>query len=222
MPDFPPFPKILRLSNQYVTITEKIDGTNAQICIEETNIGLLKAKFVYDKFIDTEAKAFYLDVYRIKVGSCKRWIFPNEFESKADNFGFAQWVWENLEEIIKLGPGQHFGEWWGQGIQRNYGLNHKRFSLFGTKRWLNPYLAREYGREYDGEAVDFPTCCDLVPVLSHFKGFDTEQIKVTFDNLKFKGSKAAPGFMEPEGIVIHMNGVLFKKTFENDESKGNE
>jgi len=43
-------------------------------------------------------------------------------------------------------------------------------------------------------------------------------------NLAHVGSIAAPGFMQPEGIVIyHTSGnVLFKKTFENDEvGKGN-
>ena len=37
--------------------------------------------------------------------------------------------------------------------------------------------------------------------------------------LQMNGSKAAPGFMKPEGIVIFCvaGGQLFKKTIENDE-----
>ena len=34
-----------------------------------------------------------------------------------------------------LVPGRHFGEWWGSGIQRGYGLDEKTFSLFNAYRW---------------------------------------------------------------------------------------
>lgn len=46
-----------------------------------------------------------------------RWITPED-----DNYGFAKWANENKEELLKLGIGQHFGEWWGSGIQRGYNL----------------------------------------------------------------------------------------------------
>ena len=52
-------------------------------------------------------------------------------------FGFARWVETNRERLITLlGPGLHFGEWWGSGIQRGYGLTKgdKRFSLFNVER----------------------------------------------------------------------------------------
>jgi hypothetical protein len=40
------------------------------------------------------------------------------------------------------------------------------------------------------------------------------------DDLWNKGSRAAPGFMHPEGIVVyHVAGnVAFKKTFEKDQT----
>lgn len=53
-----------------------------------------------------------------------------------DNAGFANWVHAHKQELIEqLGPGCHFGEWWGSGIQRGYGLKEKRFSLFNTHYW---------------------------------------------------------------------------------------
>ncbi len=52
-----------------------------------------------------------------------------------DNYGFARWVEDNSEELAKLGGGYHFGEWWGSGIQRRYGMDRKVFSLFNVGRW---------------------------------------------------------------------------------------
>ena len=77
-----------------------------------------------------------------------------------DNFGFARWVSENDLLLAKLGRGLHFGEWWGRGIQRGYGLEGKRFSLFNTHRWA-----------YDPEGVAILDSLkpflsiDVVPVL---------------------------------------------------------
>lgn len=109
----------------------------------------------------------------------------------------------NKEElVVGLGEGSHFGEWWGSGIQINYGLKQKRFSLFNTHRW--------------GDVR--PKCCDVVPVL--YRGeFDTNKVNEVLQNLEANGSVAAPGFMKPEGIVIyhtHSNS-LFKKTIKNDD-----
>ena len=171
MSEFRSFNKISRLSREIV-ITEKIDGTNAQIYIDETE-------------------------QYIRAGSRKRWITVDD-----DHYGFAKWVSDNVEELMKLGAGRHFGEWWGSGIQRRYGLNEKRFSLFNVNRWKD----------------DRPLCCDIVPEL--YRGdFDTNQINLVLEELRECGSAAAPCFMKPEGIVIyHKQGnVLFKKTLEKDE-----
>ena len=105
---------------------------------------------------------------------------------------------------MKLGVGYHFGEWWGQGIRRGYGLAEKRFSLFNTSKW------------YDDSVR--PSCCRVVPIL--YRGlFDTNVIVETLESLKLNGSVAAPGFMRPEGVVIFhtASGVMFKKTIEKDE-----
>lgn len=167
--EFQGFPKLARLSREII-ITEKIDGTNAQIGITEDG--------------------------QIFAGSRSRWLTPQD-----DNFGFAKWVEENREDLLLLGPGRHFGEWWGYGIQRSYGLDEKRFSLFNVSRWQD---AR-------------PVCCHVVPTL--YRGdFETPTIVGILAMLRHDGSRAAPGFMKPEGIVVfHSAGnVGFKKTLEKD------
>lgn len=186
--EFQSFPKMPRLSRE-VIISEKIDGTNAQILIAAN-----------DKLFLTTGRAVYQnDEFSIFAGSRTRWITPAD-----DNAGFARWVVEHAEELLQLGPGRHFGEWWGQGIQRGYGLKEKRFSLFNVSRWSG-----------DSER---PSCCHVVPEL--YRGpFDTNIIELELDLLRTGGSLAAPGFMRPEGIVVfHTAGNIgFKKTLEKDE-----
>lgn len=135
------------------------------------------------------------------VGSKSRWI-----TSETDNHGFCRWALENKGELLKLGAGTHYGEWWGSGIQRGYGLvkGEKRFSLFNVARW--------------GDDLVRPKCCSVVPVL--WTGiFNTLEIDKVLAELKIGGSRAAIGFMRPEGVVIfHKQGnLLFKKTIEKDE-----
>lgn len=133
-------------------------------------------------------------------GSKSRWITPAE-----DNYGFAKWVEGNKTELMKLGPGRHYGEWWGQGIQRNYSLTEKRWSLFNVSKWADDALR--------------PACCHVVPVLARDL-FDAPALGLkVLKRLKEEGSAAAPGFMKPEGIIIfHVAGnLLFKKTIEKDE-----
>jgi hypothetical protein len=108
-PSFEAFPKIPRLRQARCYITEKIDGTNAQILVPE----------------DPAAPLI--------VGSRNRWISPGK---TTDNYGFAAWVAENEVELRKLGVGRHYGEWYGAGIgPRKYGLSDRRFALFNWRRW---------------------------------------------------------------------------------------
>lgn len=107
---FESFPKIPRYSREII-VTEKIDGTNAGILIEDLGNNST----------------------RIRAASRKRFITP-----ESDNFGFAAWVENNKEELIeKLGFGWHYGEWYGYKIQREYGLKEKRFVLFNVRRWFD-------------------------------------------------------------------------------------
>lgn len=135
-----------------------------------------------------------------EVGSRTTWITPEK-----DNYGFAAWAYANKEELLKLGPGRHFGEWWGQGIQRKYGMTEKRFSLFNVSKWSDPAVR--------------PACCHVVPVLCIHPTFSTPVIIEFLNKLKDGGSAAAPGFLNPEGIIIyHTQGNLyFKKTILKDE-----
>lgn len=108
---------------------------------------------------------------------------------------------------MKLGPGHHFGEWWGKGIQRNYARTEKIFSLFNTLRWTK---------------VAPPPCCSIVPILYQgpFEDYGVMKgVKLALAALTAGGSYAAPGFMKPEGIMIyhHSARVYMKKTFEKDE-----
>jgi len=176
--EFIEFPKIARLSREII-VTEKIDGTCGVVYVGEDGT--------------------------IKAGSRTQWLVPRH-AGGADNFGFAAWCEAHADELRKLGPGRHYGEWWGSGIQRGYGLlkGEKRFSLFNTSKW--------------SDAAVRPACCRVVPVL-HQGIFTTEAIESCLALLRDGGSLAAPGFMKPEGVVIfHPQGNIgFKKTLECDE-----
>ena len=194
--EFEKFPKVPRL-NRDCTITEKIDGTNAQVYIEHKIVLDWGSPYADGILFEKSGVCLF-------AGSRKRYLTIEN-----DNFKFARWVQDNGEELLELGPGRHFGEWWGQGIQRNYGLKKKRFSLFNTSMWSD-----ELGIDYK----DRPACCDVVPVL--YSGpFDTDIVNHEVKWLRANGSMAAPGFMKPEGIMVFHTAAnsLFKVTCENDE-----
>jgi hypothetical protein len=190
-PEFIPFPKLARLSREII-ITEKIDGTNAQVFITEDG-----------------------DIF---TGSRNRWITP-----QSDNYGFAKWVEGNKADILKLGPGRHFGEWWGNGIQRNYGLKEKRWSLFNVRRWCRynePPLVipQENPTLPEKRQEQLPECIGLAPILLKRDTFETSSVEFVLNELRDFGSSAAPGFMDPEGIVVYhsASGFAFKKTIKDD------
>jgi len=192
MTEFQEFPKIARFSRE-VIVTEKIDGTNA--CV----------------FVGPDGEFL--------TGSRTRWITPED-----DNYGFSRWAHEHKNELLTLGPGRHFGEWWGGGCQRGYGLpkGEKRFSLFNVTRWCLHGKTPQQILTADSRIVQMqdvlPPCVGLVPVL--WRGlFDELNIDDVLADLRDSGSRAAPGFMRPEGIVIfHVAGCVgFKKTLERDE-----
>ena len=176
--EFQAWPKTPRLFRQ-MTITEKLDGTNGAIIITEDG--------------------------RIAAQSRNRLITPGK---NTDNYGFAGWVERNSAELIELlGPGRHFGEWWGAGVARKYGLtgSDKRFSLFNVNRH----------RDTDFSSVKG---LGLVPVL--YEGqFSTHTVDGIAAELRRNGSFAAPGFMDPEGVIVYLAaaGQVFKVLLENDE-----
>jgi len=222
--EFTSFPKIARL-NRNITITEKIDGTNAAIGIVD---GITDPEFGPEGQV-CHVWTGELSGYTVYAQSRKALIAPER-----DNFGFAQWVWDNAALLASaLGPGLHFGEWWGSGIQRGYDLpkGEKRFSLFNTKRWYGlAMLEPDRGwMRPDGLLVKVPAELGVVPILYEGpfnEGLGHGTLKwamrpwdAALDHLAVHGSLASPGFMKPEGIVIyhHAQNSMFKVTLEKDE-----
>lgn len=189
-----------------IVVSEKIDGTNSAVVFEEVN-------GVWD-WDDTPAFTTVQDedgtFYLVGAQSRKRMINP-----KDDNFGFAHWVDENKDNLFRfLGPGRHMGEWWGNGIQRGYGLSNgdKRFSLFNTLKWKpeGSYLPKAWS--------DVPGL-GVVPVL--YVGQNSNYaICWCAETLRTEGSKASPGYMNPEGVCIYhtQSNQIFKYTLDDNDA----
>jgi hypothetical protein len=226
--EFQSWPKIARL-NRDIIITEKIDGTNAAILIERVATHserimmpgpLLRGENEREQALwlagATGVSApisvvFHrgLDAwFTVQAQSRSRLIQPS-----SDNFGFAQWVEDHATDLVEaLGAGRHFGEWWGSGIQRGYdqpkGLKH--FSLFNTHAHRDVDLAFSVA---GGISRVRP-----VPVLRQWGQLNSIVIQFELEQLALDGSKAAPGFMKPEGIIVFHTAAqtMFKATIEND------
>lgn len=207
MSQFKAWPKTPRL-NRNVIATEKIDGTNSAVIIEE-----LEHEGDYDE-------STVLTVLQVPDGrwfavyaqSRKRLLTPGK---QTDNFGFAAWAKENaLELAAGLGEGYHYGEWWGSKIQRGYGLTdgEKRFSLFNAGRWVDT-AGNGLG---DSQA---PACVSVVPVIATGNNINAVA-EGALAELRECGSFAAPGFDNPEGIIVYHTAArqTFKVTLEGDES----
>lgn len=234
MSTFQAWPKIPRW-NREVVITEKIDGTNAAIIItpwaelvQDVSDGYNWSEDYYRKYgasrkellaivgdpIDCEYEGstwieYRSDAYAVFAQSRSRLIYPG-----ADNFGFAGWVQEDAVALVNLlGPGRHFGEWYGKGIQRNYGLDHKRFALFNVHRWSNE----------DTLGSGLPI--DVVPVLATLGSpSEMDRCDLVLDDVLYeleqKGSSLVPGFDKPEGIVLYHTAAkqTFKILIEGDDA----
>lgn len=210
---FEAWPKIGRL-NRSTIITEKIDGTNAAVLIVAIPWGQgnfpdhhRTAIIVNDEERDDNGRPEF--EYHVYAQSRTRFITPGK---GTDNYGFAGWVERNAEALVStLGIGRHFGEWWGGGIQRGYGLarEDKRFSLFNVERWANLTAMLS---EIPGLGV--------VPAISVDAVFDTDSVTDSVDYLRDFGSLAARGFMNPEGVVVYHphSRTSFKVTLEGDEA----
>lgn len=177
VPEFQPWPKIPRMRNEHIVITEKLDGTNAQV------------------LITPEGNVF--------AGSRSRWIFPGK---NTDNYGFAAWVEDHKSELLKLGHGRFFGEWYGYGIgPRGYGLPDRRWALFNTFR----------------PKETLPSCVEQVTVLYEGPGIRASALADDWiDKLNNEGSVHVPGYMKPEGIVIYssLSRSRTKRLCEGDDA----
>lgn len=220
---FNKFPKIPRLRRP-VIITEKIDGTNAGVHIRPLDplLASMPDSSLNELLIDE--KRVDGTWYGMFASSRSGYITP-----KKDNHGFAKWVQTNSDALFGLGEGSHYGELWGSGINRGYGLDAKVFSLFNIQRWhevgtnprrkirLNPTLPEEY-------TTAAPECCAVVPVLLSEGLMGDAVVDDSLELLRNHGSVAAAGFMNPEGIVVYhvAGGLMFKVLLEKDEEpKGN-
>ena len=196
--EFKAFDKIPRL-NREIVITEKIDGTNGAIVISEQWEG----DEVVGEDGNVTRRVWTTGAYDFGVQSRNRLITPED-----DNYGLARWAYTHKDSLIELlGPGHHYGEWWGSGIQRRYGLtgDDKRFSLFNVARW-------------GGQGVGILPGLHVVPEL--YRGpFDQSEIEFALQTLSVYGSKASHGFMDPEGIIIWHEAArqMFKVTIKDDE-----
>lgn len=193
--DFVAWPKIPRWNKDW-EITEKIDGTNGVLYWSEHPDG---------RFDGTNVLAS-IDGLHLYAGSRNRWL-----RTDADNFGFARWAQENAQDLISLGKGRHYGEWYGHGIQRGYGLNEKRFALFDTGKW------KEVGDPR------IPKGVDVVPIVGVVPGDDlSNAIELCKETLLKHGSGIAPSWFMPEGLIVKNlhSGARFKIVFGSDESKG--
>ena len=225
--DFMAWPKIARL-NRNMIVTEKIDGTNAAVIIEAHGVLTQEDAEHYISEQDASYSTFrarpavlndgtdqavewpgMVEIFEIGAQSRKRLIAPQD-----DNFGFASWVWANADALLDaLGEGRHFGEWWGSGIQRGYGLpkGEKRFSLFNVSRY----------RDVDFESFGLNNV-SIVPILWEGE-FSQMIIQGLVDELGREGSFTGSlvlgeRFPKPEGVVVYHVAAnqLFKVTCEDD------
>lgn len=201
--EFKEWPKIPRLSKEHVYITEKIDGTNSAIRVRPFD----PAANYTNMPVITVGNGDH-DMWDVWVQSRKRLLEPTK---AGDNFGFARWVVDNAKALVEiLGPGDHYGEWWGQGIQRGYGLKEKRFSLFNAPRWV------ENIKVAPGSTEVHNLC--TVPLL--YSGtFDGAPINGLRTSLRAKGSAAVEHAFNAEGMVVFLRelNASYKVLLENDD-----
>tara|TARA_R110000744_G_scaffold181585_1_gene300754 strand:- start:70 stop:606 length:537 start_codon:yes stop_codon:yes gene_type:complete len=170
--EFKPYGKTQRYKDQTVTITEKLDGTNACVVIQG---GVVVGAQSRNR--------------KIAVGD--------------DNMGFAAFVETNKEDLASLGDGYHYGEWAGEGIQKNpHKLTGKHFFLFNTFRTEDT----------------LPKCVKNVPVLFQGEFSGDYQLNSIMDEL-LQEAKAA-GYT-PEGIIVYFHGfrTTVKYTYAGNKSK---
>lgn len=198
--EFKSWPSIPRMSKERVVVTEKIDGSNSAIRIrphsDEDDLSTAVCSVLTDD-----------GLYTVWAQSRKRLLLPGK---STDNFGFAGWVYANASALVRvLGPGDHYGEWWGQGIQRGYGLTEKRFSLFNAPRWFEFLHPTEARSEVDNLYI--------VPTLFMGDFYDLNVVELR-DALLEKGSQAVPGF-KSEGMVVYLRelNASYKVLLEGDE-----
>lgn len=204
--EFQAWPKTPRLFREIV-VTEKLDGTNSAVIINELA-----------DFQDADANALAVILrdgkyYEIGAQSRKRVIAPGK---TTDNYGFAAWVQLNADELFDiLGPGRHYGEWWGKGIQKRYpGTMQRGFALFNVDRHAGLFEWLPGLPGADWEVL-------VEPVITLYRGeFSEEKIHELLASLAKHGSVASP-FDQAEGVVVfHTQSRQTYKYTLDGEDKG--
>ena len=207
MSNYASFPSIERLENIYCVISEKVDGTNSLIEINEV-------------FPVGEPKEI-----QVRFGSRNRYITFNN-----DNAGFANFFrhyearfkdvaadiilkelevsGETLTECQEQYPLRIYGEWFGSGIQRGYGLKDKFFMPFSTF--------------YAEKLIEYQVPNIIKPNIMYTGKFSQEIADICMQTLT-NGSLVIPEFKRPEGIVIHFPkyNLRLKQTFEGSKWEQN-
>jgi hypothetical protein len=154
---------------------------------------------ITEKIDGTNSCVVVDDDGNVTAQSRKRVIVPGD-----DNYGFAGWVQQYADQLKGLGPGYHFGEWFGVGIQRGYGLYERRFALFNVNRWRD----------------ERPDCCHVVPTLYEGPFSDAVILGVASD-LQAQGSLINPN-VPAEGVMVYVHplGVYIKHPFDPNPKGG--
>ena len=173
--EFEPWAKIPRAVLGGCIISMKMNGTNACIIIKDGKV--------------------------VGVQSRKRMI---NIGKENDNYGFASYVAQNMEKVLQLGEGRHYGEWAGLGIQKNpHNLESKTFFLFDTRRW--------------GEHNVPPEGIEVVEIL-HQGEYSRTIIDDVMNTLKTRSETEG---WKAEGIVVYLPKIkaMEKHTFEYSKGK---
>lgn len=201
--EFQAFAKIPRYRRE-IALTEKLDGTSACVVWAPVDATAENKEYVLAERELTDQHGVSVGPHWLLAQSRTRFVAPSRLISKADNYGWAQWCDDHADDLMRLGPGYHYGEFWGYGIQRGYGMAEKHFSLFNVNRWGEGKQER-------------PACCDVVPLIGYFT---PDKINEQVELLRANGSLASPGYMKPEGVILFhsQSRQYYKVLLENDES----
>ncbi len=193
LPEFHKYFKIPRIENETFTISEKIDGSNGLI-------------YVHHARFDDVKKG--VDRSYILAGSRSKWLIDDGSKTW-DNHGFGSWVEENEEDLYSLDEGYHYGEWYGKGINRGYGLLDKRFMLFNYGRYAEKLRLADSGLLFN-----MPTKVQVETVFHHNVKFEQlfQIIAEVRYHLTHDGSKHVQGYIKPEGLIVRseLSGKLWK------------
>lgn len=211
--EFRNYGKIPRWVNEHVWISEKLDGTNSCVVVEDVTGKVWSA----DNLPPNAVAWMEYDYacYAVYAQSRSRFLLPGK---GTDNFGFANYVQENAVGLVKtLGVGYSYGEYYGSGIQSGYGLvnGERHFALFPTARhtmWSDDY---EKYTEVPG--------LEIAPELYEGPFGEGNCIEDCLNLLRENGSfaQSAKGFARPEGVVVQfkLSGARYKAFVMEDGPK---